>query len=359
MAVWLLAVAITAITCLALYYASAGARVNSPAGASIDSTGHFRLVLAGIEADLSQGKLGPAEAEAARAELAREMVRARNETSEGTGALGRGPVLAGLALIAAGAFGFYGLLGSPDAPARPLAERSEAVAAASMTLEEAASRIEARLAEAPDDLEGWRALATIQMQTGRYGEAEGSLRRVLALEGASARAETDLAEALIMANEGAAGEEAMALLASALARDPVHQRAHYYYANELTRRADYPAAAEAWRTLLALSQGNEGWLPIARQGLAFAEAGGVAPAATQTDEAIRGMVESLATRLAAEGGSVEDWIRLVRSHLVLGDAPAAQSAYDAAVRQWPQAFDRGELDTIALGAGLTLQGGEQ
>ena len=41
-----------------------------------------------------------------------------------------------------------------------------------------------------------------------------------------------------------------------------------------------------------------------------------------------------------------------------GDADSAQSAYDDAVAAYPQAFDRGELDTLALGAGLTLNGAQ-
>ena len=46
------------------------------------------------------------------------------------------------------------------------------------------------------------------------------------------------------------------------------------------------------------------------------------------------------------------------AYLVLGDADSAQSAYDDAVAAYPQAFDRGELDTLALGAGLTLNGAQ-
>ena len=68
------------------------------------------------------------------------------------------------------------------------------------------------------------------------------------------------------------------------------------------------------------------------------------------------MVSGLADRLAAEGGSIEEWTRLVRAYLVLGDTALAQAAYDDAVAAYPQAVDRGELDTLALGAGLTLNG---
>ena len=40
---------------------------------------------------------------------------------------------------------------------------------------------------------------------------------------------------------------------------------------------------------------------------------------------IRGMVEGLAQRLAEKGGSPEEWGRLVRSYMVLGDRPKAEA----------------------------------
>ena len=52
-----------------------------------------------------------------------------------------------------------------------------------------------------------------------------------------------------------------------------------------------------------------------------------------------------------------EWTQLVRSYLVLNDRDNAQRAFDAAVAAYPAAFDRGELDTLALDAGLTLNGG--
>jgi RNase H-fold protein (predicted Holliday junction resolvase) len=45
----------------------------------------------------------------------------------------------------------------------------------------------------------------------------------------------------------------------------------------------------------------------------------------QREEMIRGMVESLASRLASEGGPAADWARLIASLGVLGDAERAQA----------------------------------
>ncbi len=44
--------------------------------------------------------------------------------------------------------------------------------------------------------------------------------------------------------------------------------------------------------------------------------------AAERDAAIRNMVAGLDRRLAAKGGSVDDWLRLVRSYSVLGERDA-------------------------------------
>jgi cytochrome c-type biogenesis protein CcmH len=133
-------------------------------------------------------------------------------------------------------------------------------------------------------------------------------------------------------------------------------RSRFYIAGELTRTGDYEAAVAAWNELLALATGDEPWLASARQGLQFAEAEGEMPVAAPDAAAISSMVEGLQARLDSEGGSIEEWTQLVRAYLVLEDRAGAQAAYNAAVEAYPQAFDRGELDTIALGAGLDLNG---
>ena len=90
----------------------------------------------------------------------------------------------------------------------------------------------------------------------------------------------------------------------------------------------------------------------------MAQNGGVAPTNDQEAEMIGQMVSGLAERLAASDGTIEEWTQLVRAYLVLGDTERAQAAFDDAVAAYPQAFDRGDLDTLALGAGLTINGAQ-
>ncbi|MEZ5884989.1 MAG: c-type cytochrome biogenesis protein CcmI [Paracoccaceae bacterium] len=85
--------------------------------------------------------------------------------------------------------------------------------------------------------------------------------------------------------------------------------------------------------LATIAAANDGTVP----------AGGQAPAPTadqvdaaaamtpeERQEMIRGMVDGLNDRLLAEGGSAEEWSRLISSLAMLGDAPGAQAALAAA-----------------------------
>ena len=356
---WSIAIAVTAIACAALFYAAAGRTVNATTDEMADHNRHFRVALDAIEADERNGKLDAGQAVAAKGELAREILRNQVASdSIATKPLGQAPLLFGLALTASLSLALYASLGRPDMPAQPLAARPE-LAAQSLDLNDAIARIEARLAEAPDDLRGWQVIAPAYVEMGRFADAAEAYRRVMALSAPSADLRTDMAEALLLNADGAGSEVAMEQLQQAAAAEPGHVRSRLYLAAEFMRLGRYDEAQAYWQQTIDLAEGNETWLSAARQGLVVAQNGGVDTTAADRAEMIRGMVGGLAERLYAEGGSVDEWSQLVRSYLVLNDPDNAQRAYDAAVDAYPAAFDRGELDTLALDAGLTLNGDDQ
>lgn len=353
---WSITIAVTAIACAALLYAALGRTVNAAGSAAADPNSHFRVLLAGIDADLASGKLGPAEAEAARAELAREVIRAKADISPpARRELPWSAFAAAIAGVAVLTFGLYAWLGSPGVPSQPLALRAD-VAAQSLDLDAAVSRIETALAANPDDLRGWSVIGPVYMSQGRYSDAETAFRKVLALGGPNPTVETQLATSLLAQADESGSSEAQDLLRSAIAADATAPLPRLYLAAELMRIKDYGQAATYWQQAIDLSQGDEPWLAAAQQGLAAANNDGVDPAAADQKEMIAGMVSGLADRLASQGGSIEEWTRLVRSYLVLGDTDKAQAAFDEAVKAYPAAFDRGDLDAVALGAGLKLNG---
>jgi cytochrome c-type biogenesis protein CcmH len=348
---WSLALVVTAIACAALYYAGAGRRVNATA-AVVDSpeVAHLRLQLKEIESDLSLGRLGTAEAVAAKGELARELMRLRDTTKATTDTGSRRGIVAGAAVATALlAFGVYGAIGRPDLPAQPLMERKD-IPPPEMTLDDAVARIEAQLKANPGDLRGWSVVAPAYMQLGRFDDAAAALRKVIELDGPTADRETDLGEALMMAKNGDAAGEPLELFRSASNRDVKHVRSRYYLASEATRAGDFANAKTQWKALLKLSTGGETWVANAEAGLAAAEAGLRGDMPANAD--IAGMVEGLSSRLMQSGGTIDEWTRLVRSRLVLGQTEAAQLAYDAARKAYPNAGDRAELDVLAADNGL-------
>jgi cytochrome c-type biogenesis protein CcmH len=67
------------------------------------------------------------------------------------------------------------------------------------------------------------------------------------------------------------------------------------------------------------------------------------------------MVDGLAARLAAQGGSAEEWGRLVRARAVLGDKAAAQDALlRARIALAADPAGRASVETIARDSGLEV-----
>jgi cytochrome c-type biogenesis protein CcmH len=372
MTFWLLAITIAIVASVALSYAAAGRTVNAAsAGGGSAPDAHFRLQLRAIEADLAAGEMGAAEAASARAELAREVLRQRrDEAPRPAHPLPRLALPLAIAATLVVGFATYAYLGRPNLPDRPFATRSAGMAD-NLTVDQAIKMVEARLAADPNDVRGWKVIAPIYMQTGRFTDAEHAFREILRLAPPTADAETGLAEALMEQNGGQATGEAADWLHKAMALDPKAVRPRFYLAAEALREKHYGDAVSQWQALIALGKAGDGWLPAARAGLKAAEAGaagkplpdgfagapGASAAAGPQPAEIRKMVSGLADRLARQGGSIAEWTQLVRSEIVLGDMAKAQSAYDAARKAYPEAMDRADLDALAAQAGLKLDGG--
>lgn len=351
---WLLALLITAIACAALYYAGAGRRSDVPVEAEEPlELAHLKLQLREIESDAALGRLEPAEALAARGEVAREVMRVKAAST--ARANGRAPrqLLVGVAVVATAllSVGVYAALGRPELPAAPLEARTD-LAPTDMTLDAAVAQIEKRLQQAPGELQGWTVIAPAYMQLGRFDDAANAMRKVIELDGPTADRETDLGEALMLAADGSAAGEPLKLFESAAARDPAHVRSRYYIAGEAMQRGDFEAAKADWEALLALAKGDEPWLPNVQAGLDAAVAALSGDVSLPDANAVTAMVEGLSTRLAESGGTIDEWTRLVRSRLVQGQNDLAQQAYDAARKAYPDASVRTELDVLAADNGL-------
>jgi cytochrome c-type biogenesis protein CcmH len=348
MTLWIAMAALAAAASLAvlvpLYRGRAGARRMAEQEVSV-----YRDQLDEVERDLERGVIPPAEAEAARTEIARRLIRA-DAARQTAGTLNGGEMPRRMAAAAAVigmpilALGLYVALGAPDVPDAPLAARLSAPPE-QQDMAVLLARVEAHLKANPDDARGWQVLAPVYVRLGRNEEAAAAFGNIARLLGSSATTEGDLGEAIARANQGAITAEARAAFERALKDDPKDVRARFYLALGDGQAGRTDEAAAAIRGLIAEAPPGAAWVGGMNQLLAELEGGGPAtqpgPTAADIEAAgamsdadrtgmIEGMVAQLAERLEAEPDDAEGWARLVRSYMVLGRRDDAKAALDEA-----------------------------
>ena len=116
------------------------------------------------------------------------------------------------------AVGTYLRLGHPDQPDLPLAAR--ATEQPGQSLEDLVARVEAHLAQEPNDLRGWEVIVPVYMRMGRIDDAVAALRNTIRIGGSNEQRQTALGEALVAAADGQIGETARAAFAEALRLEP-------------------------------------------------------------------------------------------------------------------------------------------
>jgi cytochrome c-type biogenesis protein CcmH len=336
----------------------------------------YRDQLSEVERDIARGVLGAADAEAARAEIARRILALKPGHAEsGTSTMPRAAAIVAILLLPVAAWGLYWQLGSPSVPDQPFAERT-----APIDINEALARLAAHLKEHPEDLTGWLLLARSEMGLGHYREAVEAYRHAADLSGQRADIAGDWGEALVLAAGGTVTAAARDAFTAGL-RDPeTAPRSRYYLALSQMQQGEVKSALDAWVTLAADAPTDAEWLPLVRQRIAEAAstlgidpaalkgvAGGpadsaVAAAAKATGNAspeerqamILAMVDKLASRLQSQPDDVEGWARLGRSYMVLGQPDKAKDAYERAVKLKP---DDAELKQALAAASAAAKSG--
>jgi cytochrome c-type biogenesis protein CcmH len=351
---------------------------NTAAG----SGGSDRLVYADqlleIERDRAAGLIGGAEAESARVEISRRLLAAADvETSAPATPSAqqfafrhRAAAIAAVIILPAIGLGFYLKLGSPEIPSQSAFARVDTPMGA-QSIASLIGQVEAHLASNPSDGAGWEVIAPVYMRLGRFNDAAEAWRKTIALNGDSAARESALGEALVASAGGVVNDEAVTAFQHAVAADPHEPKASYFLGLADEQAGKHDAAAAKWRALLDGAPQDAPWAGFVRAALArvtVAEAGVPAPANgpsagdvaasknlndTQRSDMVRGMVQRLSDRLHADGGNVDEWLRLVQAYIVLGDRDKAKNAVaDArrALSDHPDEIKR--LDALVKGLGL-------
>jgi cytochrome c-type biogenesis protein CcmH len=369
---WLVLALMTAAAMFAVLWPLAR-RLRADRGAS--DVAVYRDQLDEIEHDRASGTIGPAEAEAARVEVSRRLLAAADAQTPPEVAPTlrlrhrRWAAVAAFVFIPLGAICVYLLLGSPNLPGQPLAQRLAAPADAN-SMAGLIARVETHLERNPEDGRGWDVIAPVYMRLGRFDDAIRAYRSALRLEGETADRQASLGEALAGAANGVITADAKGAFERALVVDKTNPRAQFYLGLAAEQDGRTTEAVDRWQSLVAHAPADAPWLAYVREALARVEpsraaaqgsgasvgsgpsAQDVASAAemapSERDQMVRGMVERLATRLSVDGSDVDGWLRLMRAYVVLGELGKARAA--AADARRALASDPAKLHRIEEGA---------
>ncbi len=261
-------IAATAMAALALGFVvprlMRGAR---DAGAS-PAASEAQRKLASLEQALADGHLTRDEYARRRERLAATLPEAPERAPTATAT----PVTAWALLILTplAAVALYLQVGNPGAipalaqsatPAPAATAHGDEVGAPELT--SAITQLAARLAQDPDDVNGWFLLGRSYMAVDRYTDARGAFKRALELVPGEPALMVEYAEAIAFADgQGRLPEQSETLLRAALELEPESQKALWMLGIAAFQRRDYDAALENWQHLERLLEPDS---PVARQ----------------------------------------------------------------------------------------------
>lgn len=263
----------------------------------------------------------------------------------------------------------------------------KASASAQPDIDSMISSLEAKLKANPNDADGWRMLGWSFFETGRFAEAATAYRKATQLKPDNADYWSSLGEALVLAGSGDVPKDASAAFQKALSLDAKDPRARYFLGVEQDMAGNHEQAINTWIALLQDTPSGAPWeadvrktveqiaerekidvkarlaalRPAPPTGPAAALNGIPGPSREQMaaasklppgaqEEMVRGMVDGLAQKLAADPKQPDRWMMLIRSRMMLGQGREASQALQQAIAANPGA--RGELVSAAKTLGV-------
>ncbi len=404
MTFWVLLLIIALLIAAFLSYSLLRGRRGAEPAAAYDLR-VYREQLASVDRDLARGVIGEADAERVRTEISRRILAADAQMAKEVAGAGPSGVVSAITIacltvvLAGGGLWMYQRIGAVGLPDMPLTDRIELAeevranrppqAAAEelatppppRELDESYANLLNQLRETvearPEDLQGHMLLAQHETNAGNFKAGYQAQQRVIELSGdtATADAYADFAEMMILAANGYVSPEAEQALSQALDRDPRHGPARYYLGQMLAQVGRPDIAYRMWIETLRDAPQGAPWAEAIRVQLdELAFRAGVfnapdiapAPGPSQEDiaaaaeltpeerrEMIQGMVDQLSDRLATEGGSPEEWARLIAALGVLGQGQRAIDIHKEAKVVFADNADALQmLDAAALQAGI-------
>ncbi len=286
-----------------------------------------------IERNRALGLLSDADAQAAKAEAGRRLLRSADATPPQASshiAVRMSAVFA-LVLIPAISLTLYARLGNPDMTDLPLSVR-EAERSGNAELMSAISKIEEHLAANPQDGRGWEIIGPVYMKLGRYDDAARAFGFANRLLGETPERLVAQGESLVYGAQERVTPEAAELFEKALNLREGHPVAYFYLALAREQMGDKAGALDAFMNLARGTPPDAPWQAAVRARIVAL--GGnvdglesVQNAVPDEQQAmIRAMVAQLAGKLEQDGSDAEGWARLIRSYTVLREPDLAKAA---------------------------------
>lgn len=325
----------------------------------------YKDQLAEIDADEARGTISKAEAEAARAEVSRRVLRKPDvavaaPTSPASQNLVTPIHLAATLALPLLSLAVYLAFGAPGLPGLPLKERV-AAKLDSASPEDMVAKVEARLRQKPDDGQGWDVIAPVYMAQGRYSDAATAFASAIRILGESPRRLMGFADARIRAEDGLVPNDARKALETIRAGDPKRIEPRIWLALAKEQDGKTAEALAEFRALLAEAPADAPWRGVVQDRINMLEnpnaaikpphsgpsAEDIAAAKSMTPEQraemIDRMVSGLAEKLKTNSRDREGWQRLIQAYQMLGrkddalkavaNAKAGLAGDEAALRQ--------------------------
>lgn len=413
--IWIILAAMTVLVAGAILRPFLGKGPAEAAPAAAYDLGVYRDQLREVERDVKRAVLTPEEAERLKTEIGRKILEAdramaKHASGNGGGASRPWVAAAVLAVAVAGSAAIYRDLGSPAMPDQPLQARIAAAEArianlpAQAELETRAperptpdaapdylqliEQLRAAVAQNPRDEQGLSLLAEHEGRLGNIAAAREAQATLIEVRGDRADAFDHIRLTLLMveAAGGMVSAEARDGIVRVLSMDPAQGQARYLQGLMYAQNDRPDLAFAIWRDLLENGHPNAPWNVPIRQlmpelawfaghpdyqppqpappasapgmpSLPGPDADAVAAASEMSPEEQRqmivGMVRNLEARLADEGGTPEEWARLISSLVRIDEGEHARDILtEARTRFAGNAGAMATIDAAAADVGL-------
>ena len=380
---WLSIVIILAFVCVIYYQTLKKNAVQKKENADLK---FYKIQLSEIEKDIAKGAISTEEAEQLKVEVSRRILKNKNQSLlkfsfQSANARLKFALILGIftSFLSLGLYSSLGSLGYFDFSQENRIEAAKLLKETRPSQQEAwdalldektintpegemggiITKLRKISQERPNDIMGLRYLVRTEASLNNFENAAIAQMSLVILLGEQVLTEDlyQLAELMVISLNGYVSPEAEVLFRKVLSQDDDNGGALYYlglmYAN-----LDRPDLSfEIWRKLLNRGPDDAPWIPLIRQQIVEVawRAGNnryelptntIVPAngPTQADieasnemtaderqEMISNMVEGLANRLASEGGTSDEWARLIKALSVLGESDRAKKIWAEAL----------------------------